>query len=29
MMRGWARHIEINKRFEAFLRTHYADEIAE
>jgi hypothetical protein len=23
----WARHIEINKRFEAFLRANYADEI--
>ena len=28
MMGGWARYIEINKRFEAFLHTNYADEIA-
>jgi hypothetical protein len=28
MIGGWARHIEINKRFEAFMRTHCADEIA-
>jgi hypothetical protein len=28
MMGRWAWHIEIDKRFEAFLRTNYADEIA-
>jgi hypothetical protein len=28
MMGRWARHIEINKRFEAFLHANYADEIA-
>jgi hypothetical protein len=28
MMDSWARHIEISKRFEAFLRANYADEIA-
>jgi hypothetical protein len=28
MMGSWARHIEINKRFETFLRATYADEIA-
>jgi hypothetical protein len=28
MMGRWARHIEIHKRFEAFLRANYADEIA-
>jgi hypothetical protein len=28
MMSRWARHIEINERFEAFLRANYADEIA-
>jgi hypothetical protein len=25
---GWARHIEISKGFEAYLRANYADEIA-
>ena len=28
MMGRWAWHIEIDKRFEAFLRANYADEIA-
>jgi hypothetical protein len=28
LMCSWARRIEINKRFEAFLRASYADEIA-
>jgi hypothetical protein len=28
MMGRWTRHLEINKRFEAFLRTSYGDEIA-
>jgi hypothetical protein len=28
MMGSWAKHIEINKRFEVFLRANYADEIA-
>jgi hypothetical protein len=28
MMGSWARHIEINKRFETFLRANYVDEIA-
>ena len=28
MMGRWAWHIEIDKRFEAFLRVNYADEIA-
>ncbi len=26
-MGGWARHIDIDKRFEAFLHANYADEI--
>ena len=27
MMGRWTRHIEIDRRFEAFLRVHYTDEI--
>jgi hypothetical protein len=28
MISGWGIRMEIGKRFEAFLRAHYSDEIA-